>query len=286
MPFARSPARTLVLLALAATLAGLSAPAKAEDKDRVLARANGVEIRQSDLAMAEDKLGASMPQMEGDQRRNYLIQYLADLIVLSQAAQKQKFGERPVVERRVDLERKSVLTEALLQDAGHAAINDAALHKAYDETVKQMPSEQEVRARQILVETKEDADAIETELKRGTDFALLAKEKSKDAAAAQGGDLGYFTRNQVPPELADVVFKLDKGQVSDPVRTQFGWHVIKLEDKRAKPTPTFDEAKPQLEDYVAHRAQAELVQKLRTAAKIDVVGAPAAAPHPAKPTKK
>ena len=147
MPFSPAPARVLVALTLAAMLATPTVPAGAEDSDPIVARANGVEIRQSDLAMAEDKIGASIPQVEGDQRRNYLIQYLADLIVLSQTAQRQKIGDRPAVECRFDLERKYVLTEALLQDAGHAAITDAALHKIYDETVTQMPSEQEVRAR-------------------------------------------------------------------------------------------------------------------------------------------
>ena len=135
------------------------------------------------------------------------------------------------------------------------------MRKVYDDAVKQMPSEQEVHARHILVPTEDEAKAIEDQLKKGADFATLAKEKSKDPGAADGGDLGYFTKDQMVPEFADVAFKLDKGQVSDPVHTQFGWHVIKVEDKRTKPTPTFDEVKGQLENYVAHRAQAELVSQ-------------------------
>ncbi len=107
--------------------------------------------------------------------------------------------------------------------------------------------------------TEDEAKAIEAELKKGADFATLAKEKSKDPGAADGGDLGYFTKDQMVPEFAEVAFKLDKGQISDPVKTQFGWHIIKVEDKRTKPTPTFDEVKGQLETYVAHRAQADLV---------------------------
>ena len=78
------------------------------------------------------------------------------------------------------------------------------------------------------------------------------------------------------PEFAEVAFKLDKGQISDPVKTQFGWHVIKVEDKRVKPTPTFEQVKPQIDNYVAHRAQAELVEKLRSAAKIERLDKPAA----------
>ncbi len=153
--------------------------------------------------------------------------------------------------------------ETLLQDAGQAAVTDDAMHKVYDEAVKQMANEQEVHARHILVPTEDEAKAIEAELKKGADFATLAKEKSKDPGAAEGGDLGYFTKDQMVPEFAEVAFKLDKGQISDPVKTQFGWHIIKVEDKRTKPTPTFDEVKSQIQTYVAHRAQAELVQKLR-----------------------
>ena len=111
--------------------------------------------------------------------------------------------------------------------------------------------------------------AIEAELKKGANFAALAKEKSKDPAAAQGGELGYFTKDQVPPEFADIAFKLDKGQISDPMKTQFGWHIVEVENKRTKPTPTFDEVKPQIETYLAHRAEADLMQKLSTGAKVE-----------------
>src|SRR5581483_4627330 len=117
------------------------------------------------------------------------------------------------------------------------------------------------------------------------------KEKSKDPGAADGGDLGYFTKEQMVPEFADAAFKLEKGQISDPVKTQFGWHVIKVEDKRMKPTPTFDEVRGQLENYVAHKAQAEMVQDLRKSATIERFDQPPAAAvpsnlNPTAPTKK
>ena len=114
--------------------------------------------------------------------------------------------------------------------------------KVYDDAVKQMGNEQEVRARHILVPTEDEAKAILAEIKKGTDFAELAKQKSKDpGAAAEGGDLGYFTKEQMVPEFAEAAFKLDKGQVSEPVKTQFGWHIIKVEDKRTKPVPEFEQ---------------------------------------------
>ena len=127
-----------------------------------------------------------------------------------------------------------------------------------------------MRARHILVPTEDEAKAILAEIKKGTDFAELAKQKSKDpGAAAEGGDLGYFTKDQMVPEFAEVAFKMNKGEVSDPVKTQFGWHIIKVEDKRNKPVPAFEQVKDQIETFVARRAQAEYIAKLREAAKVE-----------------
>jgi len=284
-------AGTFGALALAVFLVAPATTPRAQSPDTVLARVNGVEIRQSDLTYAEEEIGGNMPQMPPEQKRDYLITYISDVILLSQAAQQQKLGDRDDVKRRIDLERNKVLMETLLQNVGQAALTDQAMHKVYDEAVKQMGGEQEVHARHILVPTEDEAKAIEVELKKGADFATLAKQKSKDPGAAEGGDLGYFTKDQMVPEFAEVAFKLDKGQISDPVKTQFGWHIIKVEDKRTKPTPTFDDVKNQLENYVAHRAQAELVEKLRSAANIERLDkpAPAADPsalNPAAPAKK
>ena len=256
MSFTRSfDARLLSAVALAAFLI---APigSRAQESDPVVARANGIDIRQSDLKMAEDDIGTAMPQMGPDQKRDYLITYLADVIILAQAADQQQLANRNEVKHRIEFERDKALMEALLQDAGKAAMTDDAMHKIYDEAIKQTPNEEEVHARHILVATEGEAKEIEAQLKKGADFATLAKEKSKDPGAAEGGDLGYFTKEQMVPEFAEAAFKLEKGQTSDPVKTQFGWHIIKVEDKRLKPTPTFDQVKGQLQNYVARRAQA------------------------------
>ncbi len=282
--------RALGAFALAAFLIA-PAVAKAQDSDPVLARVNGVDIHQSDLALAEDEVGGNMPQMAPEQKREYLITYLSDIVILAQAADKQKIGDRDDVKRHLAFERNKVLMETLLQDTGKAALTDDAMHKVYDEAVKQMPPEEEVHARHILVPTEQEAKDIEAELKKGTDFATLAKEKSKDPGAADGGDLGYFTKDQMVPEFSDVAFKLEKGQISDPVHTQFGWHIIKVEDKRTKPTPTFDQVRGQIENFVTHKAQAELVENLRKSATIERLDQPAPPPdpstlNPAAPAKK
>ena len=277
-------------LALVVLIGAPAAPVSAQD-DPVIARANGIDIHQSDLRLAEDEIGTNIPNMAPEQKRDYLVTYLADVIVLSQAAEQQKLGDSADVKRQLSFDRNKVLMEALLQKAGKAAQTDDALHKVYDDAVKQMKGEEEVHARHILVATEQEAKDLEAQLKNGADFAKLAKEKSKDpSGAANGGDLGWFTKDQMVPAFADAAFKLAKGQISDPVKTQFGWHVIEVVDKRIKPTPTFEQVKPQLENYVAHRAQAELVDSLRKSAKIERLDKPVtpASPalNPAAPVKK
>jgi peptidyl-prolyl cis-trans isomerase C len=176
------------------------------------------------------------------------------------------------------------------------------MHKVYDEAVKQMGQEMEVHARHILIraapgdekaskEAEDKIKAVIVRLKKGEDFEKVAKEVTEDPSGkANGGDLGYFSKEQMVPEFSDTAFKLEKGQISEPVKTQFGWHVIKVEDKRVKPVPKFEEVKPQIEQYVTRKAQAELVTKLRAEAKIEKMyktEPPAAPPAaPAAPDKK
>jgi peptidyl-prolyl cis-trans isomerase C len=280
----------LAVVALAAALLDASiGVSRAEDPDAVVARANGVDIRESDVTFAEEEIGGNIPNLPPPQKREYLVNYLIDVIVLAQAAEQQKLGDRPDVKHLIAFDRNRLLMETLLQDAGKAALTDAAEHAVYDEAIKQAKPEEEVHARHILVTTEDEAKAIIVLLKGGADFATLAKEKSKDPGAADGGDLGYFTKDQMVPEFAEVAFKLDKGQISDPVKTQFGWHIIKVEDKRTRPAPTFEQVKPQIEKFVAHRAQTELVENLRKSAKIERLDKPVAPDpslNPAAPAKK
>jgi peptidyl-prolyl cis-trans isomerase C len=274
---------TLALASLAAT------PLRAQSAaDPLLAKINGVEIRQSDVTLAEEEAGAQLPQMAPEAKRDYLIAFLSDMILVSKAADGKKIGDTPEFKKRMAFTRSRLLMDETLQKEGKAAITPDAMRKVYDEAVKQMGNEEEVRARHILVTTEDEAKAVLADLKKGAKFEDLAKEKSKDpSAAAQGGDLGYFTKEQMVPEFADAAFKLEKGALSEPVKSQFGWHIIQVEDKRKKPAPDFETVKPQLEAYVVRKAQADLVTKLRDTAKIekfDVSGKPL--PAEAKPPEK
>ncbi len=250
------------------------APA-ASGADPVIARVNGVDIKQSDLALAEEDVGADMQAASPEAKREHLIAYLADIIMVTQAAEKKKLADNPDFKRRLAFLRNKLLMGFELQEEAKAALTEEALQQTYNDAVKSMGGQEEVRARHILVENEDEAKAIVDQLKGGADFATLAKEKSKDPGGADGGDLGYFTKDQMVPEFADVAFKMYPGQLSNPVKTQFGWHIIKVEDKRTKQPPEFEKVKDQIETFVARKAQTEFVAKLRQTAKIERLDKPA-----------
>jgi peptidyl-prolyl cis-trans isomerase C len=271
--------------ALIALIATLAAPAFAQT-DPVVAKVNGTEIRQSDLTAAEEDIGPNLPPtMQGDAKRDYLITYVTDMIILAKAAEARKLGDGADFKRKVDIARNKLLMEALLGAEAKTAVTDAAMRKVYEEATKAIGEEKEVRARHVLVEKEDEAKAILADLKKGGDFVVIAKEKSKDPGSKDnGGDLGYFTKDQMVPEFAEAAFKLDKDQLSDPIKTQFGWHVIKVEDKRSRQAPEFEKVKDQVEQYVVRKAQSDLVTKLRSEAKIEKTP-PAADAKPAEPKK-
>ena len=270
--------RASFLVSALAVAAVISMPPVRAQDDPVVARVNGTDVRQSDLAAAEEDLGGNIPQMTPEAKRDYLITFVGDMILVAKAAEAKKIGDTDDFKKKLAYARTKLLMEQLLQSEAKAAVNDAAMHKVYDEAIGQMKKETEVHARHILVETEDEAKTVLAELKKGADFAELAKSRSKDPGSAEGGDLGYFTKDQMVPEFSEVAFKLDKGALSDPVKSQFGWHVIKVEDKREKQPPEFDKVKDQLETYVVRRSQVEMITKLRQEAKIERVTPPGATP--------
>ena len=274
----------LIVGALALTLASV-APLQAQDakdpgKDPVVATVNGTPIHQSDLTVAEEEAG-QLPPMSEDAKKDYLVQFMADAILITKAAEDKKLSDDADFKRKLEFARKKLLMESLLAQVAKDASTDAAMHKVYDDAVAKLPAEQEVKASHILIRAaagddkasaaaEEKIKAVIARLNKGEDFAKVADEVTEDPSGkGKGGDLGYFTKEQMVPEFADAAFKMEKGQVSDPVKSQFGWHIIRVEDKRKKPAPEFDAVKSQLETYVTRKAQADLVTKLRDSAKIE-----------------
>ncbi|WP_428031062.1 peptidylprolyl isomerase [Ancylobacter sp.] len=283
-----------------------AAAAAAQGDDPVLATVNGTPIRRSDVTAAAAELAPNLPQqIQGPARDEYVLGFLIDLNAMAQAAEAEKLYDTDAFKREMEFIRKRVLMQAILEKATKAALTDDAMQKTYQEAVAQQKPEKEVRARHILFRAdpadaasgaaaEKKAEDVEARLKKGEDFAKLAGELTEDPSGKKdGGDLGFFTKEQMVPEFAEVAFELKPGEVSKPVKTQFGWHVIKLEEVRERPVPTFAEVKPQIEQFVAQKAQADVVQKTRESAKVektdaapkpsDLMTAPAA-PAPATPT--
>ncbi|MGN6285052.1 MAG: peptidylprolyl isomerase [Afipia sp.] len=250
-----------------ALLAG--GPALAQDANPVVAKVNGAEIRQSDVTLAEAELGPSLQQMDPASRRENIISFLIDMKIVSKAAEDKKIADKPEFKQKLAFARNRLLMDDLLEQEGKAGVTDAAMKKVYDDAAKQISGQEEVHARHILVPTEEEAKKIEEQLKKGADFAELAKKESKDPGASDGGDLGFFTKDQMVPEFSAAAFALEPGKISAPVKSQFGWHIIKVEEKRPRKPPEFAQVKAQIENFVTRKAQADYVAKLRAEAKVE-----------------
>jgi peptidyl-prolyl cis-trans isomerase C len=258
------------------------APAQAPASDPVIAKVNGVEIRQSDLNIAEEDIGRDMPANDEAGKRDYLVNYLTDLLLIAKAAEAKKIPDSAEFKQRLAFVRNKTLMETVLAQESKTAVTEPALRKIYDDATKTMSSQQEVHARHILIRVNDPNDKAASKvaedkvkntierIKKGEDFGTLAKALTEDPSGKQdGGDLGYFTRDQMVPEFSEVAFGLEKGQVSGPVKTQFGWHVLKVEDKRMREPPPFDQVRGEIEQFASRKAQVDLVAKLRADAKIE-----------------
>jgi peptidyl-prolyl cis-trans isomerase C len=250
--------------------------------DHVVAKVNGTDITEADVAMALTDLGDSIQQIPEAQRHEYAVTYLIDLRLGAKAARDAKLPDDAEFKRRLAYQTDRMLFEEYANAEAKKAVTDQSMHELYTETVKNLKPEPEIRASHILVETEDQAKDIVKKLKAGEDFAKLAKELSKDPGSGQqGGDLGFFTKERMVPEFSAAAFALDIGQISDPVKSQFGFHIIKVMEKREKPVPTFDEVKDQIEQFMYRKNQQDTVQALRNQGKIERIDPPAAPAAPA-----
>jgi peptidyl-prolyl cis-trans isomerase C len=259
-----------------------AAPAPASG-DKVLARAEGVTVTEADVALAADDPALSLPGMTDAQKRDVLVSYMVDLKLGARAAEAAKIGESPEFSRKLAYFRDKLLLDDYLEREVRKSVTPEAARKLYDDTVRTMKPEEEVRARHVLVEQEDEAKKAHARVKAGEDFAKVAEEFSKDPGSkGEGGDLGFFTKDRMVAPFAEAAFKLEPGQISEPVKSQFGWHVIKVEEKRVKPVPAFEEMKEQVEQYLTRKAQQDLVLRLRQNAKIERLDQPPAAAKPAE----
>ena len=241
-------------------------------------------ITEQDLDIAAEDVAGSLPaQITDAQKRDYLVGYVSDLKLVARAAREAKLDANPDFERKVAFFKDKLLLDDYLGAEAKKAATPEAMQKLFDESIKGITPEQEARARHILVEKEDEANAIVARLKAGEDFAKIAADVSKDPGSGkEGGDLGYFTKDRMVPEFAEAAFKLKPGEISAPVKSQFGWHIIKLEDLRTKPLPSFADVKDQIAQYVTRKAQTDVIVALRAKGKLERLDTPAPA-APATP---
>ena len=263
-------------------ISGLSAGvALAADDDKVVATVNGIPIHASEVEFAAEDLLAQIANVKPDQRYRFLVSYLIERQLLAQAADKAKIAGTTEYKKRASYYRSKALRDAYFKTKIEPLITEKEAKAYYEKETAQIKPQEEVRARHILLKTEEEAKVIAAEIKKGANFEDLAKARSIGPSAPRGGDIGYFTKDKMIPEFAEVAFKMKKGEVSDPVKSEYGWHIIKFEDRRQQKLQEFDTIKARIRNVLLRQKVAELATTLRKKAKIEYIDADAKPPEPA-----
>ncbi len=263
---------TVVALMLAAGAAG------AESSDPVVARVDGEEIRRSDVVEAQQLLSAQFRQAPFERIFEPLLERMINSRLTAKAGRKENLHKGALVRRQVARFEDQIIERVFLDRRIKSALSEDALRIRYADSIDDFKPVEEVSARHILVKTEEAARVVIEELDGGADFAALARTKSTGPSKTKGGDLGYFRHERMVPEFAKAAFALKKGAyTSKPVQTQFGWHVIKLEDRRQTKPVDFETQKESLREEMAKELVTEIVASLKRSATIerfDSSGAP------------
>ena len=255
--------------ALLSALLAVAVGAQAAD-DKPAALVNGVSIPQARVDLRVKVAVQQSQQPDSPDMRSKIREELVTLEIISQAAVKAGLDKQAETVQRLELTKQNILADAFVQDyvKAHPITNDM-LKQEY-ETFKKRVGNTEYQLSHILVDTEDEAKKAEAELKKGAKFAKVAKSVSKDTGSKdKGGDLGWTIPAKFVQPFADAVLKMKKGEVSAPVQTQFGWHIIKLENTRDLKLPSFDEMKANLENNLQQQAVAKYIEELRSKAKVE-----------------
>ncbi len=265
----------LLLTTAALALGALALPAYAADDkpatDPVVARVNGEEIHRSEVLRAIEMAGPQAQQLPPQMLYPQILQKMIATHIVAAQGYSQKLQNDKDVQAQVKQLQDEVVAGAYVHKAVQPMITDAKIKARYDELAAKFKPQDEVRARHILVKTEEEANELIKQIKGGTDFAKLAEEKSKDTGSAkQGGDLGYFTKDAMVKPFSDAAFAMKAGDVSEkPVKSEFGYHVIKVEDKRKSSPPPMTEVRDQIANQLGQELTNDMVKQLEAKAKIE-----------------
>ncbi|MCG8692589.1 MAG: peptidylprolyl isomerase [Minwuiales bacterium] len=268
-------ATLIVAIAVAATTITVASHAQNNQgalpsEDTVVAVVNGNEVKLGELVRLMQTLPEQYRQVPLPMLYPQLLDQVVSRKLMAEAARKQNLQDDPDTKARIAALEERVLQQSYLTKRIDELITEEKLRAAYDEQIANTPGGVEVHARHILLETEEAAKAVIEEINGGGDFAEVAKAKSTGPSASQGGDLGYFTKEQMVPEFAEAAFSMAKGDVSaEPVQTQFGWHVIKVEDRREQAPPSFADSVAELRQSMIQDVIGQVVDDLRGAAEVE-----------------
>jgi peptidyl-prolyl cis-trans isomerase C len=279
-----TPAATAAAPASAAPDTAAAAPAI--DPNQVLATVNGDPITELDVEVAAPDLQSALQQIPADQQGAAILKTLVDLRLMAAAAEAAGLDKQAETQHVIAYERARTLRNSYLADKLQQQVTEDAIKARFDQELAKFVPGDQIHAEHILVNSEDEAKAIIAQLDKGGDFAAIAKEKSTDAGSGQaGGDLGWFGKGQTVKPFEDAAFALAPGKYTEtPVKSDFGWHVIKVLEKRKEPAPTLADRHDQIRDELAHEVILAEIGKLHDKAKI-VINQPAApasdAPAPA-----
>lgn len=270
--FKYSKLAAVALIAIAAANGGVYAQDAAADP--IVAKVGGAEIHESELKLAIAGLDPQLANLPDDQKRVAALSSIIDVKLLAADAGKEGLQDTADFKQRLAFLTDRELHNAYFKKHVVDAVTPDEVKARYDKEVAAITPEDEIHARHILVKTEEEAKAVIKDLDAGKDFVEIAKEKSTDPNKSEGGDLGYFAKGRMVPEFENAAFALKKGAYSkEPVKTQFGFHVIKVEDKRKQQPPALEQVEPQVRQLVMRDKYLELLEKAKTAAPIDITDA-------------
>lgn len=276
----RQPARALIVSALALAL-GMSAAHAAEPGD-VVAKVGDAEITEGDIAFAAEDLGEELRRFPPAQWKGILTDVLVDMHLLANAARAEGIDKDPDFQKQIDFLTLRALRNAYITRKVEKSITEEALKASYEKELGNFKGVEEINARHILVKTAEEAKAVVAALDGGADFAELAMEKSTGPSGPKGGDLGYFGKGQMVKPFEEAAFALEKGAYTkEPVETQFGFHIIKLEDKRTQPAPPFEQMEANLRQQMVRDKYTQLMEELKAKHPVEILDETAKMPEQA-----
>lgn len=246
--------------------------ARAEDAaDPVIAKVGAVEVHESEMKYAIAGLDPQLANLPDDQKRVAALSSLIDVKLLAADAAKEGLQDDADFKQRIAFLTERELHNSFFKKHVVDSVTPEEVKARYDKEVAAITPEDEVHARHILVKTEEEAKAVIADLDAGKDFVEIAKEKSTDPNKSEGGDLGYFTKGRMVPEFEAAAFALEKGAYSkEPVKTQFGFHVIKIEDKRKQQPPALEQVEGQVRQLVMRDKYLDLIEKAKTASPVEI----------------